>query len=132
MEDQTIGLVPERGRVRGKTDLVVHVRLHLSNHLHGGSLSLPSVARALGMGERTLQRRLRAAGTTFGKQLRAFRAERAAELRSQKALSAEEVAEALGYEDARSVRRIASLIPYRDLVTPSAARTDWPSSNQRG
>jgi len=71
--------------------------------LHGDAAHASAVARALGLSERTLRRRLRAEGTSFGDQSAKARFELArAYLRG---LPVRDVAEMLGYHDASTFRR---------------------------
>jgi AraC-like DNA-binding protein len=55
------------------SDLESAIRARLRTLLPGGSGDAPTVARALGMSERTLHRKLRAAGRTFQEVLDGFR-----------------------------------------------------------
>ena len=72
-------------------------------YLHQG-VSLAQVARALAIGKRTLQRRLGEEGVSFREIVDKVRAARLSQLRTR-GLPADDAAPALGYSDARSVRR---------------------------
>ncbi len=86
------------------TDLEMAVRARLRSLLPDGSPSAAAVARALGMGERTLQRRLQCAGTSFTRVLDAFREAEAERLLASGAPLAE-VALRLGFSDQASWNR---------------------------
>ena len=64
-----------------------------------------AVARDLAMSTRTLQRRLRAEGTTFQRTLNATRQSLALHYLAESDLSAGEISFLLGYEDTRSFYR---------------------------
>lgn len=86
------------------TEWSERVAAALIKSLDLGNTSLPFVARQLHVSPRTLQRRLAEAGTTWRKEL-----DRARKLRlERKATSSRSIqAEALGFADARGVRRAA-------------------------
>ncbi|WP_441960510.1 AraC family transcriptional regulator ligand-binding domain-containing protein [Mycolicibacterium houstonense] len=86
------------------TEWSERVAAALAASLDNGTPSLPFVARQLHVSHRTLQRRLAEAGTTWRKEL-----DRARKLRlEQQATSSRSAqAEALGFADARGVRRAA-------------------------
>jgi AraC-like DNA-binding protein len=69
----------------------------------GPTTTLDAVAARLELSTRTLHRRLAAAGTSFRRELDAVRAERARDLVGT--VPADVAAEALGYSDARALRR---------------------------
>ncbi len=81
----------------------------LRRELRGGfSLSTESLCESserLGMSERTLQRRLAEAGTTFGAELERARRERAFRLVSQTDLRVKEIAKELGFADSSTFAR---------------------------
>jgi AraC-like DNA-binding protein len=81
------------------------VRRVLSSELSEGVPDLEAVARALGMSARTLQRRLRAEGTSFAAVLGDLRHELAQPLLRDGGLGVSEVAFLMGYEDTRSFQR---------------------------
>ncbi|HWE30615.1 MAG TPA: helix-turn-helix transcriptional regulator, partial [Polyangia bacterium] len=70
-----------------------------------GACSLPTVARALGMGVRTLQRGLHHHHTSFNVLLEDVRRRRTIELLERSLLSVKDVAQAVGYKDARILHR---------------------------
>jgi len=70
-----------------------------------GTPKLGQVAKELAFGERTLQRHLRKLDTSFGELLETVRQERYDELSTSGGKSEEDLAQALGYSDARSLRR---------------------------
>jgi AraC-like DNA-binding protein len=78
----------------------------LAADLAAPDLSLPAVARRLGMSPRTLQRRLEEQGTSWRDEADALRREQASRLAGH-GLSQADVAACLGYSDARALRRAA-------------------------
>jgi AraC-like DNA-binding protein len=81
------------------------VRRLLWSSLSDGVPDLDDVARRLGMSGRTLQRRLRDEGATFGAVLSGFRQDMARPLLRDGRLAVSEVAFLLGYEDPSSFQR---------------------------
>jgi AraC-like DNA-binding protein len=81
------------------------VRRFLWSELPDGVPALDIVARRIGMSPRTLQRRLRDAGTTFNRLLVEFRRDAAPALLRDGRLAVSEVAFLLGYEDPSSFQR---------------------------
>ena len=77
----------------------------LRNGLATERFSAGEVAATLGIHERTLHRRLKAAGTTFRRELDAIRAELSTELLENTELAVNAVASALGYADSSSFIR---------------------------
>jgi AraC-like DNA-binding protein len=80
------------------SDLETAVRARLRSLLPDGGPSAAAIARALGMAERTLQRKLHGAGTSFMKVLDAFR-EAEAERLLEAGVPLAEVALRLGFSD---------------------------------
>lgn len=70
-----------------------------------GDLSEESVAARMGLGKRTLQRRLAAEGHNFIDLLALFRAERARALLIETEFSQQQIAASLGYREVNSFRR---------------------------
>lgn len=85
--------------------ILERVRAHLWTQLERGTPSLAQVAKQLAYGERTLQRHLRRLDTSFVELLTEVRRERYEALTKADHPSDEELAQALGYSDARSLRR---------------------------
>jgi AraC-like DNA-binding protein len=85
--------------------LLQRVRGALAEGLTQEAPSTATVARALGLSERTLQRRLKERGTSFERLLSEVRHQRMLELLSQQSLSVEAVARATGYRDPSSFHR---------------------------
>jgi AraC-like DNA-binding protein len=81
------------------------VRRVLWRELSEGAPNLARTARALGLGARTLQRRLRAEHTTFGAVLARLRREMAQPLLRDGDLAVSEVAFLVGYEDVGAFQR---------------------------
>jgi AraC-like DNA-binding protein len=79
--------------------------------------SLPEIAAALRMNERTLQRRLSAEGTSFSTLLREIRLERARKYLGLRHMSLQEIAERLGYRDS-----VAFCHAYKDWTGASPRR----------
>ena len=82
-----------------------HVRRAIWPRLASGVPALGDVARDLGMSARTLQRRLRRAGTSFASLVDRFRREMAPALLRDGRLAVSEVAFLLGYADPSSFQR---------------------------
>jgi AraC-like DNA-binding protein len=102
------------GRV-GDDDLEVKVRSRLRLLLPEGRAEASEVAHALGLSGRTLERRLRAAGTTFRQVLERFREAEAERLIAAGRLPLGEVALRLGFSDQtawnRAFRRWKGMAP---------------------
>ena len=97
-------------------------RVEIDRQLLDGGADQQTVARALGMSVRSLQRALQSAGTSFSDQLDEVRRTRALAMLSRRGMSVAEVAFALGYSDPRafyrSFRRWTGFTPreYRDSL----------------
>lgn len=92
-------LEAERARPRGPAGGPrATVRRVLSRRLGTGDVSIEAVAAELGTSRRTLQRRLRAAGTHFGAMLAGVRRERAQFYLQETGLSTAEIAFLLGFD----------------------------------
>jgi len=91
--------------------------------LASGETSLGAAAAALGIGPRTLQRRLRERGLTFRAAAEQARVEQAKALLGQPRLALAEIAHRLGYSQAsafhRAFRRVTGMTPgeYRDSAS---------------
>jgi AraC-like DNA-binding protein len=89
----------------------------------GDAFGLEEAARMLHLSRRTLLRRLRAAGTSYGRLVEAHQKSRAEQLLRDRQLNVSEVAYSLGYEDAanfgRACRRWFGMSPgrYRERLT---------------
>jgi AraC-like DNA-binding protein len=92
----------ERQRPRSLSDAVKWL---LARQLSGDRPDILAVARGLGVGERSLQRRLGGEGTSFQVLLNAVRRARGRELLADPALDIDEVAFLLGYEGQNSFFR---------------------------
>jgi AraC-like DNA-binding protein len=86
-------------------NLAEKVERTLWESMKDGDLSLDHVASALAMSPRTLQRRLRAEGTSFHDMRDGFRHELAVDLLKENALSIYEVAYLLGYSESSNFYR---------------------------
>jgi AraC-like DNA-binding protein len=99
----------------GDDDLQVQVRSRLRLLLPEGHAAAAEVATALGMSERTLHRRLHAAGSSFRRVLEAFREAEAERLLASARLPLGEVALRLGFSDQtawnRAFRRWKGMSP---------------------
>lgn len=88
----------------------------LWTELSGGQPGLKRIASVLGVSARTLQRRLRGEGTSFGGILETFRREMAERLLRDRGLAVYEVAFLLGYSDPstfyRAFRRWKQVTPH--------------------
>jgi AraC-like DNA-binding protein len=85
--------------------LLLRVREAISDGLLHNLPTMKSVSRAVGLSERTLQRRLQERGTSFERLLQEVRRQRTLQLLSQCSLSIESVAHETGYRDASSLHR---------------------------
>jgi AraC-like DNA-binding protein len=81
--------------VRGSTVTTERLRAWLSDHLQDGELR--AAAKALAVSERTLQRRLKKAGTTFAQELLEARLSRARQLMRQSDASLSTIALTVGF-----------------------------------
>jgi AraC-like DNA-binding protein len=86
-------------------DLVASVRAAVREGAERGDVNLTTVARALGLSARSLQRALSEEGLEFRGLVDEARWAVAAPLLSSSELSIEEIAERLGYSDAKAFRR---------------------------
>jgi len=82
-------------QARGTGFFVTRVRNHLAQNLSGATIE--ACATALSTSERTLQRRLRAAGTSFGEQLRRARIDAAWQLVRFSDLKIDAIAARVGF-----------------------------------
>jgi AraC-like DNA-binding protein len=102
-------------------NMVERVRSALIEALPAGDVAMQSVAKRLGVGTRTLQRRLQEEGTSFQLTLDAVRAALADHYLRKTAMTSAEIALLLGFEDANSFVRA-----FRTWTgtTPQAVRRD--------
>ncbi|HEX4340727.1 MAG TPA: AraC family transcriptional regulator ligand-binding domain-containing protein [Polyangiaceae bacterium] len=95
--------------------LAAQVRASVARRLTDGAFDAPSVARDLGMSERTLRRRLQDSGETYRALVDAVRAERAVSLADEGKHSVTAIAELCGFADgtafARAFRRWTGAAP---------------------
>lgn len=89
----------------GELGWVDRVRAAIERRLSDGTPTAESVARELGIGARSLARRLGEESETFGSMLTAVRCERARSLLADPRISQAEVAFLLGYRDQASFHR---------------------------
>ena len=85
--------------------LLARVRAALAPRVGPEPPTMASVARAVGLSERTLQRRLGERGTSFERLLQDVRRQRTLELLAQPSLTIQSVALEMGYHDASSFHR---------------------------
>lgn len=106
MLQETLRALAERLELGASTsDLEQAVRARLRSLLPEGGGDAPAVARSLGMSARTLHRRLRAAGRSFGEVVDLFRESEAERLLASRAASLSEVAYRLGFSDQSAFTR---------------------------
>lgn len=112
------------------TDLERALRARLRIALPEGRADAESMARALGVSERTLQRRLEEAGQTFSGVLEGFRHEEALRLLDNRRLSLAEIAARLGFSEQssfnRAFKRWTGHSPAASRRKPSGAGTAGP------
>jgi AraC-like DNA-binding protein len=89
----------------GSPDLVTQTRQAIHAQLKGQRPSLERVAMAIGLGPRSLQRRLEDAGTSYQEQLDEVRRQSACRLLSKTELQQGEIAFYLGFEEVNSFTR---------------------------
>lgn len=120
LRNQAEALVEEKG----VEDIAGSVRQSLRELLaRGEAASLVRVARSFAMTSRTLQRRLAEAGVRFSALLEQVRCEVAVELLQRSHVDFNEIAERVGFSDARSLRRALKRQTGR---TPSELRQGRP------
>jgi AraC-like DNA-binding protein len=106
MLQETLRALAERLELGASTsDLEQAVRARLRSLLPEGGGDAPAVARSLGMSARTLHRRLRASGRSFGEVVDLFRESEAERLLASRAASLSEVAYRLGFSDQSAFTR---------------------------
>lgn len=93
------------GSAAGEPQLLLDVRKQVRLRLFQGAPTAAAVAKALGLGARTFQRRLAAHGVTFAALLEETRRMMAEDLLADASVSLAEVAYLLGYTDAASFYR---------------------------
>ncbi|HVW26980.1 MAG TPA: AraC family transcriptional regulator ligand-binding domain-containing protein [Polyangiaceae bacterium] len=101
------------------TTIAAAVRANVARRLEGGVVGIDSVARDLGMSERTLRRRLRESGHTYRALVDAVRSERAIALADQGNHNVTTIAQLSGFADAttfaRAFRRWTGSAPHEYL-----------------
>ena len=109
----------QRGELQARSSIGEQVKVVLKRSLASGRPELADVARDLGLGERTLQRRITEEGKTFRDLLVEARQELGRRLLADPTAEIEEVACLLGYQDTSSFYRA-----FRDWegVTPNRWR----------
>jgi|APFre7841882724_1041349.scaffolds.fasta_scaffold13721_2 AraC-like DNA-binding protein len=113
-----------------RSDVVARTRASILDALPSGSPSEESIARALALSQRTLQRRLSGAGTSFGGVLDTTRRDLAFHHLANPARQISEVAYLLGFAEAasfnRAFRRWTGLTPteYRAALGMRSAAVD--------
>lgn len=110
-------LLLERGSRAATDDVAERVRAELLERVRVGLPSVDAIARALGLGSRTLQRRLRDQGVTFAGLADDVRASLAREYLGDRGLNISEVAYLLGFSEpsafSRAFRRWTGKSPQR-------------------
>ncbi|ACY16826.1 helix-turn-helix domain-containing protein [Haliangium ochraceum] len=92
-------------RTRSETNELRAVRMAIHERLPDGAPELGTVAQAVGMSTRTLQRRLRDAGTSFAAVVEEERSSAARAYLGDQALAVSEIAYLLGYSEASAFVR---------------------------
>ena len=105
---------------RRETDQAGRLRRLLRASLPSGGCNVSDIARQLGMHERTLNRRLRAEGTTFRRELEQTRYEVARQFLSDTTMPLSKIADSLNYADATAFSRA---FKQWSGVTPTAWRS---------
>jgi AraC-like DNA-binding protein len=91
--------------IEAQASLPEQVKIVLKRRLASGKPELSDLAEALGLSERTLQRRIGEAGTSFRRLLEASRQELGREMLASGANGTDEIAYLLGYQDTSSFYR---------------------------
>lgn len=112
-------------RMSREVTFAQRVWLHLVEQPRGSDADLESVSRALGVGSRTLRRRLQHEGASFVDLFEQARAHRATSLLRDGARTIEETAYEMGFSDASAFHRA---FKRWTGTTPSAFRRGRPSS----
>ncbi|MFT3766130.1 MAG: AraC family transcriptional regulator [Minicystis sp.] len=92
-------------RLSDEATLAQRVRAAVALELSAGAVSLPAVARRLGVGERTLRRHLEQEGRSFRALVDEVRRERARELVAERRLTLKEIAFLLGFSEPSAFSR---------------------------
>lgn len=108
----------------GKSGIAVSVRSRLKSLMPQGQAVAKRVARSLGLSERTLQRRLSEAGTSFQDVLDQFRIEESERLLLQGKVDLATIAMSLGFSDQAAWNRFFRRLRY---MSPTA----WQNANGR-
>ena len=95
----------ERGRLGVPIGFIDGVRQILMLNLQDRHLGLDQVARLSGMSQQSLQRKLKASGTTFSAEIRKAKKRHAEELLSNTNLRVTEIAQSVGFSDPTSFTR---------------------------
>ena len=101
----TPALLASLDEIDAQSSLPEQVKIVLKRRLASGKPELADVANALGMSERTLQRRISESGTSFRQLLEASRQEVGREMLASGANAADEIAYLLGFQDTSSFYR---------------------------
>lgn len=111
--------------IDAQSSLPEQVKIVLKRRLASGKPELSDVAEALGLSERTLQRRIAEAGTSFRHLLEASRQELGRDMLASGVTAPDEISFLLGYQDTSSFYRA-----FREWegVTPS----QWREINSKG
>ena len=91
--------------VETRGSVAEHIKVVLKRNLASGRPDIANAAQELGLSERTLQRRIADAGTTFRALLDEVRQELAISLLADASIAIDEIAFLLGYDDASSFYR---------------------------
>lgn len=91
--------------IKAESSLPQQVMIVLKRRLPSGKPEVLDIANALGMSERTLQRRISASGTSFRQLLELSRQELGREMLASSSNAPEEIAYLLGYQDISSFYR---------------------------
>ena len=101
----TPALAASLDEIGAQNSLADQVKIVLKRRLASGKPDLEDVARELGTSERTLQRRITEAGSTFRKLLEESRYELGRQMLSERQNGIDEIAFLLGYQDTSSFYR---------------------------
>ncbi len=112
--------------VRKLTNIVDHLQVLLRRSLASHHCSVTDISRQLGMHERTLNRHLTTAGTSFRLELERIRYEWARQMLAKSTMQAAQIADALDYTNTTSFSRA---FKRWSAVTPSTWRNSYRLSH---
>lgn len=106
LDKALLSALPSQGeRVQLPAEFIEALRSILALHLHSADLKVSQVAQMLGMSGQSLQRKLKASGTTLSAELKELRKQRAMEELAHTAKTIVDVAHSVGFSNPTSFTR---------------------------